>query len=225
MGDKIELPVVGENMGRRLGRRQVLQGLVGGVGAGLAIPGVAAAHPIQEHLLDHAKVAAADARAAAAAQPEFLDAHQFETLASLAERIVPGSGKANVAGFIDQLLAVDQKENQRRFLNALGVFEGESIARYGHPWRGLAEAQQVELLTAAATAKPSREEREWRPGQPTIAPTEVPKPATLRDRFDELKGWIAGAYYSSEIGLRELGYTGNMFFASFPGCQHPGGHS
>ena len=33
-----------------------------------------------------------------------------------------------------------------------------------------------------------------------------------------------GAYYSSEIGMRELGWTENRFFASFPGCTHPGGH-
>jgi len=225
MADKIELPVVGQDERRGLGRRQVLQGLFGGVGAGLAIPGLAAAHPIQAHLKDPGKVAAADAKATPGARPEFLDAHQFETLVSLAERIVPGSTRANVAGFVDQLLAVDTQEAQRGFLNALGTIEGEAISRYGHPWKALTEAQQIELLTAASTAKPSREEREWRPGQPITSPPEPPKPPTIRDRFDDLKGWIAGAYYSSEIGLRELGYTGNMFFASFPGCQHPGGHS
>jgi hypothetical protein len=44
---------------------------------------------------------------------------------------------------------------------------------------------------------------------------------TLRDHFDHLKGWIASAYYSSEIGLKELGYTGQMFFQAFPDCTHP----
>ena len=43
---------------------------------------------------------------------------------------------------------------------------------------------------------------------------------TLRDHFDHLKGWIAGAYYSSEAGLKELGYTGQLFFTSFPDCDH-----
>ena len=52
----------------------------------------------------------------------------------------------------------------------------------------------------------------------------MPVRLTLRDHFDLLKGWIAGAYYSSEIGMRELGWTGNVVFAEFPGCQHPGGH-
>jgi len=48
--------------------------------------------------------------------------------------------------------------------------------------------------------------------------------AAIRDHFDHLKGWVSGAHHSSEIGLKELGYTGQMFFESFPGCPHPDGH-
>jgi hypothetical protein len=39
-----------------------------------------------------------------------------------------------------------------------------------------------------------------------------------------LKGWISVAYYSSEIGMKELGWTPDRVFASFPGCEHPEGH-
>ncbi len=39
-----------------------------------------------------------------------------------------------------------------------------------------------------------------------------------------LKSWIAGAHYSSEPGMRELGFTGNVFFQSFPACEHTEGH-
>jgi hypothetical protein len=225
MADKIRLPVVpAAGEARHLGRREVLQGLMGTVGASFAIPAVANAHPVQQHLKDHERVAAADALATADARPEFLDAHQMETFTSLAERIVPGSTKAKVAPFVDQLLAVDTREHQMDFVGALGALEGESIRRYAHPWKALTESQQVELLTAVSTA-PAREERYWRPGQPAVAPPAgPPPPPTLRDRFDELKGWVMGAYYSSEIGMRELGWTGTLFFPSFPGCEHPGGH-
>jgi Gluconate 2-dehydrogenase subunit 3 len=212
-------------MAKGLGRRDVLRSLMGGVGAGLGLPAIASAHPLQQHFKDPAKVAAADARANAQdSKPAFLDIHQFETLASLAERIIPGSTVARVAPFVDQLLAVDTQENQREFLNALGAFEGESIARYGRPWRALAESEQLELLTAASLAKPSREERYWKPGEPVAESPSPPAPPTLKDRFDGLKGWVVGAYYSSEIGMRELGWTGSMFFESFPGCEHPDGH-
>ena len=50
-------------------------------------------------------------------------------------------------------------------------------------------------------------------------------PLTLRDHFEHLKVWTTGAYYSSEAGLREMGWTGKKFFLDFPGCQHPEGHA
>jgi hypothetical protein len=208
----------------RLGRREVLQGVAAIAGAGFAIPALADTHPMRQHLADPARVAAAESRAAAGA-PAFLDAHQGETLASFAERVLPGSTTARVAPFIDQLLAVDTRENQLAFLEALGWLEGDAIARYGHPWTKLTEGQQVELLTAASTAEPARKKHFWVRGEAVIVP-EPPKDVrpTPRDRFDALKDWIAGAYYSSETGMRELGWTGQVFFPAFPGCPHPDGH-
>src|SRR5215204_6009322 len=96
-----------------IGRRAVLQSLLTGVGASVAVPMVADAHPMQEHLANQKKVAAADKKAAATAyKPAFLDAHQYATLEAISERVVPGSAKARVAAFIDQLLAVDTTKSQ-----------------------------------------------------------------------------------------------------------------
>ena len=225
MSERTELPVVRATP-KTLGRREVLQGLMGVAGAGLALPALAEDHPVREHLAHHDRVAAADARASVpGAKPVFLDAHQMETLVSLAERIVPGSTRAKVAPFVDQLLAVDTPDNQRRFLSALGWIDAEAAGRYDHPWKALTVGQQTELLTAVSTAEPAEPPHFWVRGEAVIVPPPLPKrPPTARDRFDELKGWIAGAYYSSEIGMRELGWTGQTFFASFPGCEHPEGH-
>jgi hypothetical protein len=221
---KIELPVVGSEAG--LGRRQWLQGLVGGAGAGLAIPGLAQTHPVHAHLADSAKVAGADAKAVAAGwKPEFLDAYQFETLSSLAERILPGAVKLKADRFIDQLLAVDSPENQQAFLSALGGLDGEARARFGKPWKALGEPQQVELLTAASTAAPPNEGggRDLRPRNAPSSPS-IAASQSLRGHFEHLKGWVVGSYYSTEAGMRELGWTGNQFYTSFPGCEHPDGH-
>jgi hypothetical protein len=159
------------------------------------------------------------------AKPVFLAAHQMETLTTLAEAIVPGSTRARVAPFIDQLLAVDTRENQRKFVSALGWIDGEAQTRFQHPWKGLTPAQQTGILSAVSTAEEAEPPHFWVRGEAVIVPAPLPKrPPTSRDRFDELKGWIAGAYYSSEIGMRELGWTGQTFFPSFPGCEHPGGH-
>jgi hypothetical protein len=224
MGERVALPVAG-GPPKTLGRREVLQGLAAAAG-GLALPAVADDHPVRAHLANHERVAAADARATAArAKPAFLAAHEMETLTSLSERIVPGSTRAAVAPFIDQLLAVDTRENQREFRSALGWIDGEAAARFQRPWKALTPAQQVELLTAVSSGEPARPPHFWVRGEAVIVPPPLPEaPPTARDRFDELKGWIAGAYYSSEIGMRELGWTGQTFFASFPGCEHPGGH-
>src|SRR6185295_3113430 len=182
-------------------RRAILQGLLSGVGAGIALP-LGAEHPMHQHLADAAKVDRAQSQAASAAwKPEFLDAHQFATLTTLSERIVPGSVASGSDRFIDQLLAVDSRENQGRFLSALGAFECEAHARFAKPWKALSEAQQVEILTAASALEPGAEPKRGR------APAPRPEPGRvgLRDHFDHLKGWVVGAHYSSEPGIRELG--------------------
>jgi hypothetical protein len=213
--------------GTRLSRRDAMQILAGAIGAGAAIPALAEGHPMRSHLSDHALVAQAEAKVSAADwKPEFLDPHQFETLKSLAERILPGAAKAKTAEFIDQLLVVDTQPDQRRFLSAIGAFEGRSLERTRRPWTGLTAAEQDEILReASSTSSGMPADQPWAAGKPIVASAPAgPVRLTLRDQFDLLKGWIAGAYYSSEIGMRELGWTGNVFHTEFPGCQHPGGH-
>lgn len=204
-----------------VGRRALLQTLVGGAGIGLALPSLGESHPMHEHLHDQGRVSAADAKAKTTAwKPEFLDAHQVETVTILAEQIVPGSTKAKSAQFIDALLSVDTEQRQRRFLQALGAFEGMAIAHAQKPWKSLTEADRTSLLTKASTAEPGAPAG---PGGARAASAAEPT-VTIHDQFDHLKGWISGAYYSSEMGMRELGWTGNVFFDKFTGCQHGGSH-
>jgi hypothetical protein len=208
-------------------RREMLQVLVASIGSGAVAPVVAQDHPIGRHV-DNAGLEQADAKSKAAVyKPAFLDQHQFDTLTSLAERIVPGAARARTSEFIDQLLAVDSADDQRQFLTALGAFEGRALAVGRRPWKDLAEQDQVAILTDVSTMASGRPATPaWTSGQPISSrgPSQ-PVVLTLRDHFDTLKGWIAGAYYSSEIGLRELGWTGTVVHQAFPGCEHPGGHA
>lgn len=185
------------------GRRQVLQVLAGGVGAGLAAPALATGETSHAHA-----AAPVPAPAGAAAPAGFLDANQLETVASLAESVVPGASEAAVAPFVDQLLAASSQEQQREFLAALGAIEAESRERFGKPWLALDASQKTALLEAASTGPRSRE----------------PRPQNLRDRFEVVKRPIATAYWSSEKGMKELGWTGQMVHAAFPSCSHEGGH-
>ena len=186
-------------------RRAAMQTLVGAVGAGFALPSPAhAQHPIHAHLSRPEAVALTQQRAAAAASaPLFLDAHQARTLEVLAEVIVPGSTAARVGPFLDQLLAVESGANERDFVGALGAFDMAAIAKHGKAWAGITAAEQDALMREASAADTS---------------------VAMRNHFENLKTWIAGAYYSSEQGMRELGWDGNAFHQELPGCTHPGGH-
>ncbi len=216
-GEKASLPA-----GRSLTRREWVQRMLAGAGAGVAAPTLAGAHTAHAHLAAAPAQAVAPAEAAGEWKPAFFDDHQDQTVIALAERIVPGSTGAQVNRFLDTALGADTQESQQKFVASLNALEGESLHRFTQSFKDLAANQQEEILTAASTAPSSdpnfADGAEIRPGARPSVPN-------LRDYFDHLKGWISMAYYSSEVGMKELGWTGENFFESFPGCQHPGGHS
>jgi hypothetical protein len=145
-------------------RREALQALLGGVGAGFALTSVVEAqHPVHEHLASPASVEHAQQKAAVAAYTS-------------------------------------------EFLVALGAFDMAATAKHGKGWNSLSASEQDALLRDASAADPKS------------------AMSSMSGHFQNLKGWVVGAYYSSEPGMRELGWTGNMFFAELPGCTHPGGH-
>ncbi len=219
----------GKSRTRPLNRREWIGRMLGGVTAGIAFPGLAAAHPVREHLALPSNLDLADAQAASANWvPEFLDSFQAQTLAVLAERFIPGSSRAQSDRFIDTLLSASKRENQQQFVDSLSAFEGEAMKRFGQSFKDLSEAQQNEILTAASTVESGhpqsagRRRRRVSLGPPPA--TTSPEKETMRDHFENLKGWVVGAYYSSEAGMRELGWNGEVMFESYPGCKHPGGH-
>lgn len=199
-----------------------MQSLLAGMGALTAWPQIASSHPVFGHLSDDETLTKADARAAAAKwTPEFLNSHQNQTLDLLSERIVPGSRQAHVNRIIDLLLTVDTAENRRKFTDSLSVIDDESRKRFVRVFKSLNAEQQDEILTRLAFGKPSAEQDSGRRSikrrlqQPALTP---------RDHFENVKAWIVGTYYSSEMGMRELGWTGDVYFTELPACPHPEGH-
>lgn len=161
-------------------------------------------------------------------KPAFFDPHQYETFTVIAERIVPGSTDAKVAQFIDLLLSVEAQQQQKRFVDALSAFEAYSLANYHKPFINLSEEQQNHVLTAASTAKPGGRLSGFgrrRMLGPQNAETSSEEKLTMRDHFELLKREAAEGYFSSEPGLKYLGWTGQVMWSSFPGCQHPEEHT
>jgi hypothetical protein len=216
MGTKSILSVISEGagIGGQLTRREMVRRLLAAAGAGTAWPLVAASHPIHELLRNEAVLDEVEKLGAADWRPLVLNAQQDETLSALAERIVPGSTKAQVNRFIDLLLSVDTAEHRQKFAESLAAFEAESQKRFGKRFPSLDAGQQDMLLTDAS-AHASKEDSSGSAGR---------EDRGLHKDFENLKGWISGAYYSSEMGMRELGWTPDRVFASFPACEHPEGH-
>lgn len=152
-------------------------------------------------------------------KPLFLDEHQNETLIVLSDLIIPatdtpGAKEALVNRYIDLVLAAETPEAQRDFLNSLGYLDGESIRRYKAAFRYLKREDQDDLLHALAY---SRNPSGWT-GQAD------PAADIGHSHFEKLKDRIAMAYYSSQIGTKELGWDGAFAHGSYAGCEHPEGN-
>lgn len=179
----------------RIGRRDVLQSLVTGAGvAAFAAPAVAHVHPVAAAATRPDATPATDAGASTRV---FLDEHAFDTLAALAEQIVPGSRATQVPEFLDRLIAVESTDTQKRFMQALGAFERAAREAHGKPWKSLSAEEASALLTKIST-------------QPSTDPA--------RSAFDAIKGAVAETYFSSEAGKLELGWDRSVTFTPPSAC-------
>jgi hypothetical protein len=97
-----------------------------------------------------------------------------------------------VPEFLDRLLAVESIETQKRFTQTLGSFEREAREAYGKPWKTLTSEEATTLLTKIS-ARPD--------GDDTRGP------------FDNVKRAVAETFYSTEVGMKELGWNGGVAFA------------
>ena len=109
-------------------------------------------------------------------------------------------------------MAVEKPEVQRDFLNALAVIDGESGDRFGTAFVHASPEQQLEVVSYLAYPQSLRT---WSGS--------VEGETGPHRHFRTLKDWISRAYYSSEIGERELGYDGAPPHGVFAGCSGSGG--
>jgi len=188
---------------RRISRRELARTLLSGIATGAFFPGLSPAHPLCELLRNAAQLDPVDASLRTpASKPLFLSGADLASLDRIAEAIVPGSHKAGSAAFIDLLLSVDSQKCQRAFLDSVAAFEGASKQTFGQSIVALSQTQLNTLLEAASTGVSAN-----------------------YAHLANLKGWAVGAYYSSEIGMRELGWTPDRVFPTFPVCARSGDHS
>jgi gluconate 2-dehydrogenase gamma chain len=150
-------------------------------------------------------------------KPLFLDEHQNETLIILSDLIIPatdtpGAREALANRYIDLVLAADTHENQKAFLANLAYIDGESMRMYKNAFRYLSREDQDDLLHTMAYSKAGS-------GWTGESAGEDPG----HTHFEQLKTHIGIAYYSSQIGMKELGRDDNYTHGVYQGCDHAEG--
>ncbi len=134
----------------------------------------------------------------AAGNPRAFSTGDFALLACLTDLIIPrtdtpGAVDAGVPYWIDRRAEVNPRVMET-FANGFAHVNQAS----GGSFLGLPHDGQVAILTAMSASNP-------------------PHPF-----FKSLKNMTIDAYYSSREGLvQELGFQGNTYRTSFPGCTHP----
>jgi len=140
--------------------------------------------------------------------PKVFDTHQYATLRSVCESIIPADGTsggaldAAVPELID-LLASENEDYRTRLTGGLQWLDAACNERYGRDYLESSAEQRNELLHLIAY----RENANQSPGLSSgIA------------FFTFLRDLTLGGYFTSEIGMKSLPYLGNQFVAVFPGC-------
>jgi len=190
---------------KKVDRRTAIKGVAVGVGA---VSGL----PILNNLASaqgHQHQAAVPRVAETIKGPSFFNKQQYATITLLASLIIPtdetpGAREAKVNEYIDLIVGESPFEVQKIFLDGLAWLDKTSKERHKKSFVDLSNAKQVELLTEISKIK-----------------NPAPQEATQAKFFKAIKDMTIDGFYTSKIGIEELGYVGNTVLDEFPGCTHP----
>ncbi len=184
-------------------RRQVLKVL------GAAPAAMAFTWTMEEAVQAAGAVQQARATAAAAGQPyapRFLSPHEYATVTALGDLIIPAdatSGSASDAGapeFIDYLIA-EQTDRQTAVRGGLSWLDNECRRRFDKAFVDCADAQRRQVLDDIA----------W----PAKAPAGMSQGVHF---FNLMRDLVATGFWSSKIGVADIGYLGNKMVAEWTGA-------
>jgi hypothetical protein len=227
MKSRFDLPGISPESGslNGLSRREVLQRLLAGFGVALGAPMAAAAHPATRHLSTLASMQTAAQSDDRNWAPQFLNAKQSDVLVAISDRMVPGAAGVHVNRTIDLVMTVETDENRKLLTQALDGLDGQAEKQLHSGIAKLSPDQIDEVLSFCAKQEPPHAEHDDdAPGWKLNERTSLTGAPNLRDHFEYLKGWIVASYYSSEAGLRELGWDDDYYFESPAKCKHEEEH-
>ena len=153
--------------------------------------------------VDNALGAAANGAAYA---PKFFTAAEWRTVRILADIVIPrdersgGAVDAGVPEFMDFTMT-DRPRWQKPMRDGLAWIDAESNHRFGKAFADAAASQREAILNDIA----------W----PARAPAAMKQGV---DFFNGFRDLTASGYWSSEIGVKDLRYMGNVFNPNWEGC-------
>jgi hypothetical protein len=190
---------------RGISRRDVLKNLAAGAAAGSVLQIIPAEAAALVHRMVHQEKAASPA---GKYTPKFFSAHQYETLTTLCDTIIPkdeksaGAVEGGAPDFID-LLCSENEEFQLQIGGGLNWLDNVCRDRFEHTFLESTPAQKKEILDLIAYRKNAKSDPSLTQG---IA------------FFARLRQMTCDAFYTSKIGIADLQYIGNTALAEFPGC-------
>ena len=139
-------------------------------------------------------------------QPKFFNAHEWSTVALLANIIIPKderSGSATDAGvpeFIDFMMT-DRPDGQVPMRGGLRWLDAESNARFGTTFVEATDAQRTALVDDIAYPRKAR--------------PEFSHGVAFFSRFRDA---VASGFFTSKMGITDLQYMGNVANPLWDGC-------
>jgi hypothetical protein len=137
---------------------------------------------------------------------EWIDLTVFEAAAVRAAALALSPSHRAVARHYygaEHVRKLEEFDAQKVSRDGLAWIEAESRRKHGRAFNSLSTREQLAILESIADNRPS---------------SGVNNAGTRFFTF--LKGRVIDGFYTSRAGLDELGYRGNAFYASPPGCEH-----
>ena len=138
--------------------------------------------------------------------PQFFSPHEWQTVRVLVDLVIPkdarsgGAADAAVPEFMDFIL-VSYPENQLWMRGGLAWLDTECHRRFATDFLGAGPAQRSTVLDAIA----------W----PDRAPAGLHHGVEF---FNHFRDFTASGFWSSQMGVADLQYKGNVYVADWQGC-------
>ena len=134
------------------------------------------------------------------AKGKFFTDHEMATITLLADMIIPkdevsgSASDAKVPAFID-FIVQDMPQHQTPMRGGLRWLDMQCLTRFDKTFKDCTSQQQIEIVDLIAYPEPAKKNKELTQGV---------------SFFNLMRNLTATGFYTSEIGVKDIGYGGNQ---------------